>query len=829
MAVGDDFLKMLQGIQGYYAKDFPNDPFVNWEQITNKYELTPNEFTNTVELLPQANVIRNTDGSIRSYNVSAMIENPPSTAESINSNASTQQISSVEVPANTTVDPVSGNVKATTGAVAASGTAAAGIVKFKKYIPAALLLASTATRAGLILQPDYWDTHTTDPILSILKNVDAEKYKQITIKDDEIAQSTPDAAFFDGFFRQFIDPISGLLKGEMYVDEESLAYMAKAMSVAGAFDVNQTGAEVDVEEVIYNTKVSDYFELPLIAGKKYSSKLTPSDNLTFFVEILQSGSYLFACDNTGHAQYPERPYTILICSDQPDVLTLQTVRDDSTGHEDTQTSRWDMTDSYTYRNQTVYYRMVRNAASVTTDAPIQNTKIAFNTSTAFEVVAWNIIYSGDPIEGTGVEGLDVQQGASVLNIEPDDTISEIIQKIETQYPEMATKKITQQVVQPDGSVKTYTYVPVPAPEGNPREVEDPYAKPVTGTRTQTETEIEPETDEESEVEPITQYIVEIATSTPTKTETDTGGGNTPPIVIPTGSASALYTVYNPTNTEINNFGSWLWSANFVDQLLKMFNDPMQAIISLHKVFCSPSVSGRDSIKVGYLDSGVSANVVDAQYVTIDCGSVNLSEQYQNVFDYPPFTDVTLYLPFVGFVKLDPNDVMRATISVIYHVDVLTGACLAEVNVTRDMFGGVIYQYSGDCSVHYPLSSGSYMGIVSALLGVAGTVASGGALAPMAIGIAAGAMRGHANVERSGSLSGNAGAMGIKKPYLVIQRPQINTPAEFEKFTGKPSNSLVTIGECTGYIKCKEVHVINTPATESETQELVSLLKEGVIL
>jgi hypothetical protein len=72
-------------------------------------------------------------------------------------------------------------------------------------------------------------------------------------------------------------------------------------------------------------------------------------------------------------------------------------------------------------------------------------------------------------------------------------------------------------------------------------------------------------------------------------------------------------------------------------------------------------------------------------------------------------------------------------------------------------------------------------------------------------------------------------MGIKKPYLVIQRPQVNTAVDFEKFTGKPSNFTVTIGDCTGYIKCKEVHVFNTPATESETQELVSLLKEGVIL
>jgi hypothetical protein len=276
-------------------------------------------------------------------------------------------------------------------------------------------------------------------------------------------------------------------------------------------------------------------------------------------------------------------------------------------------------------------------------------------------------------------------------------------------------------------------------------------------------------------------------------------------------------------------GAWLWSSAFVDQLLKMFADPMQAIISLHKVFCSPVTGGSVDIKVGYLNSGVQALSVTNQYVTIDCGTVTLNEYYQNVFDYPPFTEVSMFLPFIGFVRLDTNDVTRGSINVKYHIDVLTGACLAEVSITRDSSGGVLYQYSGDCSVHYPLSSGSYMGIVSSLLGIAGTIASGGALAPMAVGISTGIMSARSSVERSGSISGNSGAMGGKKPYIVIQRPQTNTPAEFNKFTGKPSNDITTVGQCTGFISCTDIHPIGCSATESEMNEILSLLKAGILI
>ena len=56
-------------------------------------------------------------------------------------------------------------------------------------------------------------------------------------------------------------------------------------------------------------------------------------------------------------------------------------------------------------------------------------------------------------------------------------------------------------------------------------------------------------------------------------------GTTPPLTIPTvptisSSATGLLHVYNPTNAQINEFGSWLWttfSGDLIDTISKLFN------------------------------------------------------------------------------------------------------------------------------------------------------------------------------------------------------------------------------------------------------------------
>lgn len=434
-------------------------------------------------------------------------------------------------------------------------------------------------------------------------------------------------------------------------------------------------------------------------------------------------------------------------------------------------------------------------------------------------------------------------------VTPSDDPEDVLDALRQQYPDLFQDSIYQDTPQPDGTTTRITYIPTPIPDG----ITTP--TPTTGETSQTDPSVNPDDNTESllyqivqllthpETQPQTDTSTDPSSDTPTSTPTppDIGDGNTPIVTPIGGSASSLWKIYNPSQSEIDSFGAWLWSSDFIDQIKKLFNDPMQAIIGVHKVFCTPAIGGTTTIKCGYLDSEVSSNWVSNQYTHIDCGTVNLSEYFGNVFDYDPFTRVSIFLPCVGIVPLDVAEVMRSSISVKLHCDVLTGALLAEVNVIRDQAGGTLYTYSGSCIVTYPVSSGTYMGAVanvvsvaaSVAAGIMGTVASGGALAPAAVGAAGAAISGLAhtrtNVQHSGSFSGAAGVMGGKIPYLIITRPQTRMADQYPEYDGVPANFTSRLGDCTGYVKVKEVHLKVSNAYESEIAEIEQLLHQGVLI
>ena len=386
----------------------------------------------------------------------------------------------------------------------------------------------------------------------------------------------------------------------------------------------------------------------------------------------------------------------------------------------------------------------------------------------------------------------------------------VLQQLKTTYPQLFTDPIYETVKQPDGSLKTYEYVPTPW--CNPNTQATP--QPTTGTTQQTDTNIASQTgDKLLDTSPLLP---------PTEQFPDTGTGDSPVPIMPVGGSSSLWSVYNPTQGELNSFGAWLWSSDFVEQLKKMFNDPMQAIIGIHKVFATPETGARANIKCGYINSGVSALTVTNQYTEIDCGSVSLLEYFGNVFDYQPYTSVRVFLPFIGIVPLNVGDIMRSTISIKYKVDVITGACVAEISVTRDAHKSVIYTYSGSAIVSYPLSSGSYSGVISAAIGVAASLMSGSVM-----GAVASASMARAKTEVSGSFSGAPGAMGGKKPYLIITRPITKLANGENTFDGYPSGEMQLIGNCTGFIKCFDVHLRINTATDTELEEIRELLLSGV--
>lgn len=300
----------------------------------------------------------------------------------------------------------------------------------------------------------------------------------------------------------------------------------------------------------------------------------------------------------------------------------------------------------------------------------------------------------------------------------------------------------------------------------------------------------------------------------------------------TVDSNKLFTVYNPSSSQLDALGGYLWDASIIAAIRDIWQEPMDGLISLQQVFVTPSTSGNHNIILGFLDSGVSSPVVSDQFVTVDCGTVEIKERKKNATDYAPYTSLHLYLPFIGIVELDSNECMDADISVTYKVDVYTGTCLAQVSVTRteDMPNDpILYTFSGNCSQQLPLTSGNSTGVLSALLaGVSAgvSIASGGGLSTVAGYHLAGSSLTHEmmHVSHSGNISANAGIMGQKKPYVIIGRRHCYDANNYNSFYGFPANKTVFLGNHTGYCKVKKCW-IKTSATQAEYEEIMRILEE----
>jgi len=514
-------------------------------------------------------------------------------------------------------------------------------------------------------------------------------------------------------------------------------------------------------------------------------------------------------------------------------------------------------DSYTYDNKTVRC----GYGYALTGSSFSSLSMSNNISgLSVPAVGWVIYFGSTYSGGSEIDGISDQSGAT----SPVDAITGadphvVGQNLYNQYPQVMGEPLLINVMDDSCNQVTNRYFSIPI-NYSPTNLN--VNAPVTGTL-----QVNPSFNPDISLDPsinidrlIDQIILQLQGSGAgrdvvqvitdpddpseepggdvqvlTPTVPNTGTGVTPETALPETAVQGMWHVYNPSSAEVSAFGAWLWSTNVIDQIIRLFQNPLEAVIGLHAIFGEPHVTSSASIVVGNLTSSVSSRVVDKQYSQLDCGSIWLTEYFGNVFDYAPYTSVSLFLPFIGIVDLDVGDVMRAEIGVVYNIDVYTGACIAQVSVTRDGVGGVVYQYPGKCSVEYPISGASYSRMLQGVLGAAVSaigsgIATGGN--PIMGAAAAGTtfISGGEKmpVQRSGSFAGNAGAMGAKKPYLIIRRPQTNMAINFERYDGRGSNYTSMLGQCTGYTKCKEVHLNVPGAYKDELDEITRLLKEGVI-
>lgn len=314
------------------------------------------------------------------------------------------------------------------------------------------------------------------------------------------------------------------------------------------------------------------------------------------------------------------------------------------------------------------------------------------------------------------------------------------------------------------------------------------------------------------------------------------GGNTDSIDIPDlPSLSAVdtgfITLFTPTLAQLNSLASYMWSDVFsLDTFKKLYSDPMDCILGLSIVPVQPTSGDTGPVKIGNISTDVTMNKASSQYVSVDCGTVEVKEYWGGYLDYSPYTKCEIYLPYVGVHEISVDDIMNKSVHIVYHVDILSGACNAYVKCGDS----VLYTFIGQCSSSIPISGNDWTNTINGVLSIAGNigslVASGGASAPTELpSMAQNAVNAlKPNIEKSGAMSGTGGMLGIQKPYIILTRPNQALPENQNKYTGYPSFITMNLSECSGYTEIETIRLENMTCTDDELTEIEALLKQGVV-
>ena len=338
--------------------------------------------------------------------------------------------------------------------------------------------------------------------------------------------------------------------------------------------------------------------------------------------------------------------------------------------------------------------------------------------------------------------------------------------------------------------------------------------------------------------------------------TDNGGtgGNpipqddihTPNVPVLGAMASGMFTVYCPTDTQLGQIADYLWSDSFIDNVKKYFNNVSDNIIAFYVLPLEPENLPTKNFKIGNLEnvSITGVKYLSSRFISVDMGSVTVESRWDTYLDFSPFTRFNCYLPGVGIVALDSDDIMSpadqggtlptltgSTISLTYVIDLFTGVLVAYVKINDQ----IRYQFPGRMGYSIPLTGQNYtamgQGFVTAMAGLASTIATGGTAAPFTAGATAAgivnAMK--PDVYRGGNLSGDASMLSLKTPILIRTMPNKPAIENQELFSGAPSYKIDTIGSFGGFTQVAEAHIEGISCTDAERNEIMQLLRNGVLI
>lgn len=343
-----------------------------------------------------------------------------------------------------------------------------------------------------------------------------------------------------------------------------------------------------------------------------------------------------------------------------------------------------------------------------------------------------------------------------------------------------------------------------------------------------------------------------------------------------GAGAGFITLYRMSQANMANFAKKMFEADIMKALKDFFADPLDMICGIMIVPFSPATSGHAKPVVHMVSPLPDIEwdrfypVITDQYQDIDCGTIDIGSYYDSCFSYNPYTRYMIWLPYIGYRDLDPDEVTGHTIHVKYKVDCMTGDCVAFIMTTSISMPGMvpvtqcIAQYSGNCGVRVAFGRQSFDSAIQASIQLAtglvgGAVrGAGSAISAFVAGQAGGgssmesdtiaegqmaqsagaassgismpsvaAMKTH--VIKSGVSGSNAGYISVQTPHVIMFVPRQSRPENYRHIKGYPANLAGPISDgFLGYLEIENIQLDGITATSPEKSEIAAILKGGVL-
>lgn len=221
---------------------------------------------------------------------------------------------------------------------------------------------------------------------------------------------------------------------------------------------------------------------------------------------------------------------------------------------------------------------------------------------------------------------------------------------------------------------------------------------------------------------------------------------------------------------------------------------------------------------------------------VDIGSYLFSRAYNSFADYAPYTDIRLYLPFVGVVPLDTNLFMGTgggtppALNIKAQYDLQSGLITYFIMRNKTMISSV----SGQMAVEVPISLQSGMDtfktISSNFIGKA-TSFAGNAMAGNPIGMVADIAQGSATAPPQtvfSSVGGDGAFYAHPKCMIMIRHPQYNRPKNYSHVVGFPAYVTKKVSDLKGFNTIKNPIIpLADGMTSVERDMIVADMQKGL--